>query len=696
MADAQKIDYSKLTDDQLLAIAGGASIHAPDALDRALMTPEVPNPAVRLGRGMMDFYQGVKQKALNSINPEEAKDYTAQVNEEIAKYEAGRKAGGQQGMDLMRLGGNIATPLALLPGGGATKLARFGLGALAGGTMGYTNFNPENSETSNLINTAVGAFSGGTLNTVAPSLVRGAVQGGQYLYNKGAEAVRGALARLSPTVQNEITNNLRITLQRSGVDFDKLGPAIQDAMLQDAAQQMKLTGKLDPAQTLRKADIEAVAGPGSSTLGQVTQDPAQYTLERNLQKTEVNLPAVQRGESGTLTQRFTDQDRAMKSYGQRLADAVYGETPADARAATPFQAAENVASTVNKEYSRLGDEVGNAYDIARKTLGAQTELPAAEFSKRATTALQDYSDVMPAPIAKRLQEFGFDLTGQAKPTKAFTVEEGDKLLKLVNKRYASADPATQSALNEIRGALKDALMEAGKAGNDSAQKFMDAISAASSRFRTFEPKPLASIVQDKANTSTFFQNQVLNGNPNDLKALAGVLEGAEGGTAALNDLKGQTLQYVMDKATQGGRAPFSGARYQDALRQIGEDRLRVLFKPEELQGIKTLERGSLAMTYEPAFAAPNRSNTTPSALGAILRYGNKVPLLNMTTDPLSREIDASATQKLLAQALSAEGANTSARNAAQAATRDRIARLLLTNRAVNLGVIPASGLEQQR
>lgn len=671
-----EVDYSKLTDDQLKAIAFGG--RGPDALDKALSVPEEPSPSVRMGRGMMDFYQGSKQKFLNWTDKEEAKKYTRDVNDERARYKAGLDAVGETGFDPFRLAGNIATPLAAAPGGGVGLLGRAAMGALLGGTASYLNFSPENTPTGNAINTVVGATTGGLINAGLPVVLNYADRGLTAVGNKIGEGVRRLRQSISPNVNTEITNNVSIALNKAGVDFQKLVPQAQNVILNDAKEQLAKTGTLNAEQLLRKADIETVAGPGMATRAQVTRSPADWTAERNLQKVEVNLPSVQRSEQATLTDRLANQDEAMKRFGLGIGDKAYGGTPTASRAASPYQASERTVEAVKGAHEKLGEEVSQVYQLARQHMGAGQKLPADSVRQRVTDAITDFEDVMPGPIVNRLREFGLDGRWQGKATRELTVDDADKLLKLVNKRYSSADPAGKAAMDEVRGALKEVVFDAAKAGNEGAKRFTEAWSAARARFQTFEPKPLASIVEGKVNTANFLETNVLKGNPKDLAALKDVTTQNAGGQA-WNDLRGQAWQWVLDKATQNGRGSFSGARFNDALKQIGPDRLKVLF-PDELQQIMQLGRASEAMTYQPALSAVNNSNTTPALIGQLLRAGNRIPGLNLATQPISQEVQASATQKLLAKALDSSGAETSARDAAQAAARKMFMENILLNR----------------
>jgi hypothetical protein len=134
---------------------------------------------------------------------------------------------------------------------------------------------------------------------------------------------------------------------------------------------------------------------------------------------------------------------------------------------------------------------------------------------------------------------------------------------------------------------------------------------------------------------------------------------------------------------------------QDAMDRIGEDKLKAIFSPAELAKIKTLGRGSYAMTVEPPFSAPNRSNTTPSLIGQALRITNRIPGANLLSGPISQEVESSIQQKLLANALESGGAS-AGQDAAQTAKRLALMKMLMTNRPINPSMIPTAAQEQYK
>jgi hypothetical protein len=200
---------------------------------------EAPGALVKIGRGMMDFYQGANQKRLNwqyGNESPEAKQYTADVAEENRLYDKGRAHNGQTGFDGWRMAGNIATPASLLPMGAAGVGGRLALGAAQGGIQGYANFNEDNSATGNLLRAGIGATAGAAVNAAAPYVANAVTKGGQVVMNQVADKSSGMINSLVP--EATIINNLKVTLQNQGIDFSKLGEAAQKSLLEDARKQL--------------------------------------------------------------------------------------------------------------------------------------------------------------------------------------------------------------------------------------------------------------------------------------------------------------------------------------------------------------------------------------------------------------------------------------------------------------------------
>jgi hypothetical protein len=294
---------------------------------------------------------------------------------------------------------------------------------------------------------------------------------------------------------------------------------------------------------------------------------------------------------------------------------------------------------------------------------------------------------IPPAVMSRLKEFGF-FGGQR--AKLLTVNEADKLTRLINNNNPGFGPQS-TALARIKGAVNEALLDL---PDDGAKGLIEAKAAAAARFAEQRAgKGIARALDDVA-PDRFFENNVLGGNVRDVKALAKKLQ--EVNPDSWNDLRGQAWQWIVNKATQNGRNPISGAKLDDAVKSVGLDRMRVLFTPQEMAKIDQFRRGALALTQEPAFAAVNRSNTTPALMGQMLQMGNRVPILNAFTKPALEQLETSATQKLINQALSGAGVSTAARDRTQALLRGRVTDALVGNRPAIPGLLAPAWLEQQR
>lgn len=135
--------------------------------------PGQPGMAERLaigaGRGFMDTYQGLKQRALQMTDPERADEYTAEVNRDRADYGT-LAAGYPYTSGAGRFVGNAASIPA--PGVQGILPARLGYGAAIGAGHGASQFTPGGTAGEIAANTLMGA-GGGLLGEGVFSAARG-------------------------------------------------------------------------------------------------------------------------------------------------------------------------------------------------------------------------------------------------------------------------------------------------------------------------------------------------------------------------------------------------------------------------------------------------------------------------------------------------------------------------------------------
>lgn len=630
---------------------------APDALDQAAIDNAKPTALERFGRGFADIAQGVKQagtylgeKAASvalgepEINPNSAgSEYTREKTAEAQAYERNRG----EGVDWMRLAGNIlgTAPLAAV-GGGATSLgARSAVGAVQGATSTGLMFTPEDE--SRLQNMLVGAGFGATVPVVVQGLKSAAGVAGDKL-----AAFRSGFDLNNPALRQSLSQDLATALQSKGVDWNGLTQQVKDGLIQEAAGALKVGGKLDPEALARKATIEAVGG--KPTVASVTRNPRAWQTEKNL-----------RGVAGVgeqIVERDQQNAAALTDFLQRARAATGG------KASTPLEAGRSVAGTLAKKAEETGDEVTALYNSARGAFGAQADLPKGNLAGKVIEVLNDYEDVIPGPIKKRLADFGLDRFDATNGARAFTVEEGDKLLKLINARYASADKATRAGLDGLRAALKESVLSMAEQGNKAAAGFGTAWKAASGRFAELREPTVANIIEGKVAPDDILKRYVLNGKADELSGLKRVLlkgtpEQVARGEQAFADLRGSVLDNLILKATGAtnlddvsGRA-FSGRNFSKALDAIDPEKLHTLFSPDEIGQLRTLQKASKYLAEEVPFSDVNHSKTAAALANLMLKIGN-TPLLGKIAHPViglygagSKWMEDANARKAVAEAL---------------------------------------------
>lgn len=557
-----------------------------------------PNPIESAGRGFMDLAQGVKQAYLDRTDPAAGKAYQRDVGDEIARYSAGR--GKDAGFDVSRFVGNT---LAALPATAAIATAapaaatatvggRLVLGGIQGLVQGGSEYVPEGG--SRVINAGLGTAGG----------VVGGV-GGEIISRVVAKLTQGAQragARLT-TSPDEIVNAIQGELQRSGVDWNKLTTEVKSGLMQQARRQLSVTGELSPDMLARKLEMEDVLGPGAGpTQAQVTRNPQEWSWERNTQKVQ--------DIGGPLTERYQAQIQRLQ---QRLDGAI---AERQAKAQNAYQAGEAATKAIEQKMAESKKVVDDLYTVWRETGSGGTEVKPQKIADTLGRVTEEYGVENIAPAVRaRLESFGM-LGG--KQTKLLTIDEAEKLRKLIGNNIDPANKPQAGAMSILKRSIDDAVMETDAPDIPSLQA---ARKTASERFGMRDSAKAVTVAAEGVEPDRYFQKFVLNGDVRDLRGIKAVLTtdmaGAKAspqGAQAWQDLQAQTLRHLMEKAKNTGDDAFSGRAFEKALKEIGDERLKVLFPPDQVESLKKLARVANNVGTEPNFAAVNRSNTAPTMM----------------------------------------------------------------------------------
>jgi hypothetical protein len=534
---------------------------------------------------------GLAPNPVSEFFGREAQRVDTGIQENEQAYKAAREATGQQGMDVARLGGNIASPanLALasrLPAA-TTALGRVGVGATAGAAGGLmTPATDENVSFANqkLGQAGLGAAAGGVLGPVAGKL---------------GDFVGTQMKRFQNIGDNEAFAIAREFSESSGMAWDKMNVQDQSALVNMVKSSASKYKGADPRAVVNAKQFEAEGIPYLQ--GQVTRNPGQWAQERNL--------AQLQGTGDPLRDRISQQSQMLQ---QKIGGFAQG-------AQEEQQGGKMLAQALREYDERLSKDVTAKYQAARKSSGKDAEVPMQGLAQDFANVLDTFGDKVPSGVLNNFKKYGIAPGGDMTQRKLFTVEEADKLLKVINANQSS-DTATNAALSELRNAVKRSVVS--DAGVDDV--FTPARTAAKARFDLQDAVPaLERAASGTANPDTFVQSFIVgkNAQSGQVKEMARLLR--EQSPEAYNEARAQIGSYLQRKAfgeNTAGDKGISPERYAQALREFGSEKLGAFFTQAELDQMRRLARISANIESRPAGAVPNTSGTA----GAMVNFGAKV------------------------------------------------------------------------
>lgn len=581
-----------------------------------------PTKLERFGRGFADITQGITQGALridDLISPKDAPyrpqegaadAYTKEKTEELDRYE--RNRGPDAGVDLMRLGGNVvatAPIAALVPGSTAAALGtRVAAGAGQGALTGAAMFTPEGHSKAEQI--AIGGLVGGAVPAVAEGVRRVA----SPAVSKISDVLRGP-----QSVPQRLEGEISIKLQQQGIDWNKLTQQAKDSLLADAKKALETGGTLDDAMLANKATIEAVGAKG--TKAAITRAPRDWQAQQNMRGVE--------GVGDDIVRRQQSDAQAMVDYLGKLRGQAGG------KASTAYEAGESAIGALRSADTAKKQAVDDLYNAFRAHGAQDVAIPDTKLAATLGRVADEIgSENIPGPVMKRLQEFG--LMGGDR-TKLLTVNEADKLSRLINNNNPGRGTPGAKALQPIKDALDDALLEVDTKG--AGQALMTAREAAAKRFaEQRSAKGITAAIEDVA-PDRFVKKFIVDADVRDLRGTLGELKKSAAGSDAIRDIKGHVLDNLLLKATGAtatddvaGRA-FSGVKFGKALDSIAPEKLHQLFTPDEMTALRTLQKASKLLTEEVPFSDVNHSKTASALANLFLKIGN-TPLLGQLASPI--------------------------------------------------------------
>lgn len=561
------------------------------------MRDAVDAGAQLLPRGLeqMTSAFGFSPNPVSKFFGQEAQRVDQMVSDNAREYEGARKATGQEGFDGARFAGNmlspanaaIATKFPVAVSTGARVLQGGALGAAGGAlTPVDTQENPD------FASTKVGQMAlGFGMGAVATPL-------GGYVADWVGKRLAGR-STPSPVVLQKTTEEFARDM---GLDWQAMAAKERSDLFEMVKAAAAGNAGKDPAAVARAADFKAAGIPYLT--GQATREPGQFAAEKNLSQ----VPGV----GNEITARLREQAKLLQ---EKVGGFSAGSSSQQDGGAVLSDALRNFDVKKSKE-------VTAAYNAARNSAGKDVELPMQGLSQDFATVLDEFGDKVPSGVRNQFKKYGIEPGGDMTQRKLFTVEEAEKLLKVINANKSS-DTATNTALAELRNAVKRAVTTEGGADD----VFGGARKLAAERFSLQEALPaLESSATGRVNPDTFVDSFIVSktARTSQVQQLASLLKQED--PAAFSEARSQIGAYLKRKAfgeNPAEDAKFLPSQYATALRELGDGKLRAFFSPEEVAQLRRLGRVGAYVESIPAGRQPNTSGNW----GAITSLASKAPFV---------------------------------------------------------------------
>jgi hypothetical protein len=560
-------------------------------------------------------------------------------------------AGGALPIGVANRGADVATGVARevftkLAANPTSQLTAAAGGGLASGASREAG----GSDTQQGLATVLGTFAGG----IAPGAM-------------SSLATRLSALRAPPM---QLEGRVSTILRESGVDWGQMPQNVRNQLLADV-RRASTTGESLNADALRRLADFRLTGT-TPTRGGLTLDPVQITREQNLAKLGAN----------TADDALQGLARTQNQNNTRLIDNL---NDLGASTGNVDAAGARVTSAITGRQAGLRGAEQTAWDAAKGSPGYRQPISSHVISD-INQALGD-EGLMPfmnPTISKYMEAFQ---TGQP-----FTPQAYRNLQSMLSREVAKGgnegaaanlarrvlersdiQPITNPGGIDFRNLPSTPQMAAAMRQVDAAPaSSIDAVNQARAATRAAyayeDSSPLVrSVLSDgaSADPQRIAKRFIVNGTTNEARVLA-----QEVGPTGIGTIKNALLAHLKSKAVSGAAdevGKFSQSAFNKAMREIGDDKLRVFFTPEEIAQLHANGRVASYMQVQPVGSAVNNSNS-----GALM-LGKGYDLLNSVVgslpggrafvmDPL-RNIDITLSQRQ-AQNLTPSLLNPSPRQAA--------------------------------
>lgn len=571
---------------------------------------KVKSVATSAAMGLSDVGAGIVQGGYaltdaTGITKDGLKNYNKQYQRANTETKALQKDAGRKGGDWVRGGTEIvATVPTFLVGGGAAKgmglLGKAATQAGIGGVVGAAAYAPNAKQRKDNI---IGGIVGGA----------------------GGEVVGAAAGKVAKTAATKVS---RMSANKSGATMlaarDMIKQAERDTgvtlsttqrkqAIQQTAKALSKGKEQDAQAVVRKTFLDGQGIRG--TQAQITRDPSVWRQEKELAKLNTSS-------SRALNQTHIDNHQQVAGKVQDLADST-GQSASDAQGKMT-----SLFDTLKQYDADQKTKIGNLYDTAQN-------LPESNTAINHNALLTELQSTLKANgEADKFGGVKSIIQGKLNPSGELTLRDAEAAKKVLNRQISSTTDgskrwALMQAKEMIDKHIDDTVMNNPAVGN-ARDAWVAARTAYKEHATIIDSNPALKAALDGKAPDKAFHQMIVNGNTKDIESLVTVLNQTPSGAQHIADLQGAAIDHFLTQATKANNGAFSPAQFARAIDGFGENRLNVLFTPDQITQLKNTKQVADMVLQEPLGANVNHSNTSSALVNRVLglvRGTSKVPIL---------------------------------------------------------------------
>jgi len=416
---------------------------------------------------------------------------------------------------------------------------------------------------------------------------------------KSYDAVKKQFGGVVPA--GELDNAATKIITDSGIDVTKV-PQSFFTSLKEQAKTALQTGDVKGFTQFAKnySEANSLKVPVPMLRGQLTRDPMQYAVEQNLrgiQNVGEPIQAVLQKQNTALIQNLDE-------FGAKLGQDVTN---------SGFTLRNALQSTDKVEAQKVRD----AYTAFKNSTGKDIEVPLQGLSQDYARIVKDFGrSTIPEGVRNNLESLGLMKGKQLKLT---TIEDAEALIKNINQNYDKTKPVQMNALDDLRRSVENSIREAGaNLPGEAGAVAREARKAASDRFATIESIPALRDALKGKEPDKFVQNHILQGNVSEIDKMTKYLQANN--PEALAQIQNDVMRFIKNRVTNNvsdENAKFSQAQLKKFLTDETGLKLSKFLSPEQMNGMRQLNRVAENALIEPVGGAMNRSNTASAAANLV-------------------------------------------------------------------------------